>query len=187
MMQLLSMENLCNECPPSIRGLCCYIMTRVDSHQFTLTKHPCKYLNPKTGRCKIYKKRKKINPNCLSLEEMYLQGGLPKNCPYVKENPEYQNRTNIRDAISIPPEHKDAYNELNNSLHREISVYDTIRDPLCIKCKSQDIIEEWNDKFSILFFRYECVQCGHKWNTFKNQIKFTLKLISRKKKGMEEI
>ena len=79
----------------------------------------------------------------------------------------------------IPPEYKEAYDELNNSPHREISVYDTIRDPLCIKCKSQDIIEEWDDKFSILFFRYECVQCGHKWITLKRQIQFTHKLISR--------
>ncbi len=175
----LSTENLCNECPPNIKGSCCYFQLQLNGHIFTLTNHPCKYLNIKTRRCKVYHKRKKTNPNCLTLEEMYIQGGLPKKCLYVKDNLEYQKRTDVRDLIFIPSEYLEEYNDFNNAPHKEIGCYDTIRDPLCIKCKSPSILEEFDNKLSITYSEYECDQCGHIWNTFKRQIQFTLKLISR--------
>lgn len=175
----LSTENLCNECPPSLRGICCYFMLDLNGYKITLLNHPCKYLNQKTGRCKIYNKRKEINPNCLTLEEMYIVGGLPKDCLYVKNDIDYQKRRDTRLERDKVFEQLEVYQDLNNKPHKEAVLYDTLRDCVCINCKSKDPKEEWDDNFSILFFRYECVHCGHKWNTFKRQIQFTLKLISR--------
>lgn len=174
-------NNLCNECSSHLRGICCYNMLYLDGSLFTLTKHPCKYLNKKTGRCKIYDKRKEVNPNCLTLEEMYIIGSFPKNCPYIKNNPEYQNRKDTRKELFIDnSELLEQYNELNNKPHNEVSVYDTLRDHTCPKCHLGNLIEEWEDKFSILFFRYECKDCHHKWNTLNKQIKFTFKLIKKR-------
>jgi len=174
-------RNLCNDCPSSLRGICCYNMLYLDGSLFTLTKHPCKYLNQKTRRCKIYNKRRENNPNCLTIEEMYVIGSFPKDCPYVKNDIEYQNRKDTRKKPFIAnSEHLTRYKELNNKPHNEVAVYDTLRDNICLKCNSGNLIEEWDDKFSILFFRYECKDCHHKWNTLNRQIKFTIKLIKKR-------
>jgi len=85
-------RNLCNECPPKLKGICCYSMLYLNGSLFTLTNHPCKYLNIKTGRCNIYNKKREINPNCLTLEEMYINGSFPKECSYVKNDIKYQTR-----------------------------------------------------------------------------------------------
>ena len=52
--------------------------------------YPCRNLNKKTRRCKIYKKRFKINKDCLNTEEMLKQGAVPEGCAYVKENSDIQ-------------------------------------------------------------------------------------------------
>jgi uncharacterized cysteine cluster protein YcgN (CxxCxxCC family) len=155
-------------------------MLYLDSSLFTLTKHPCKYLNKKTGRCKIYNKRKEVNPNCLTLEEMYIIGSFPKDCPYVKNDIEYQNRKDTRQEIINFPDLLEEYKKSNNESHSVIGIYDTLRDNICSQCQSCNLIEKWDDKFSIIFFRYECEVCHNKWNTLNKQIKFTIKLIKKR-------
>jgi len=75
--------NYCNQCPSSLRGLCCYISMDDGIDNFIL--YPCPYLSKKTRRCKVYKNRFEINKRCLSLNKALEQGALPKECPYVQE------------------------------------------------------------------------------------------------------
>ena len=82
------MINHCNECPTKIRGMCCYLSYFDGEENFILG--PCKYLNKKTRRCTIYKKRFKINKDCLNVEEMIEQGAVPKECAYVNDNSDVQ-------------------------------------------------------------------------------------------------
>ena len=161
--------NLCNKCPTSIRGKCCYVSFRIidndQSHQIiSLSKHPCKYLNTKTGRYKVYKKRHEINPNCLTIKEMILCGTILKECLYVKNNQEYQKRKDTI-LLNLPSDvsenMKEKYEEANNSLHSEIKSYDTLRTFLCPKCDSPNLQEGWEERFSFLFFSYKCESCGH--------------------------
>jgi len=175
--------NLCNKCPTSIRGKCCYVLFWIiDNDQVhrtvPLSNHPCKYLNTKTGRCKIYKKRHEINPNCLTIKQMILCGTIPKECLYVKDNPEYQKR---KDTVLLNLPHnisenmKEKYEEVNNAPHSEVKNYDTLRTFLCPKCESPELEEVWEERFSFLFFSYKCEKCGHRWNNLQKQIKYSLK------------
>lgn len=180
-------ENLCNQCPVQIRGKCCYTFTQIidnsSSWLIPLSKHPCKYLNTKTGRCSIYKKRHLLNPNCLTIKEMILCGTIPKECLYVKSDPNYQKR---RDTIllelpnDLSENSRRKYEELNNSPHSEIKVYDTLRTFICPKCESPNLKEEWKDKFSILYFSYQCENCGYKWSNLQKQINYSLKKLNER-------
>lgn len=177
--------NLCNKCPTPIRGRCCYFSTNIiDNNQvhwkLSLSKHPCKYLNTKTGRCKVYKKRLEMNPNCLTIKEMILMGTVLKECLYVKENQDYQRRNDtvlIEIPSNIPEDIKKKYEETNNSLHSEVSSYDTLRTHLCPKCESPNLHELWEEKFSFLFFSYKCEICSYKWSNLQKQINYSLKKI----------
>ena len=77
-------ENYCNRCPTSIRGMCCYVSYYDGEENFILG--PCIYLNNKTRRCKVYKNRLEINKECLNVEDMLLQGACPKECEYIKDS-----------------------------------------------------------------------------------------------------
>ena len=68
--------------------MCCYFSYFDGEENFIL--YPCKFLNKKTRRCKIYKKRFKIKKDCLNVEEMITQGAVPKECAYVKDYPNVQ-------------------------------------------------------------------------------------------------
>lgn len=176
-------ENLCNQCPTSIRGKCCYFLFWIiDNNQIhrivPLTKHPCKYLNTKTGRCKIYKKRHEINPNCLTIKEMIISGTIPKQCLYVKDNKEYQKRTDtalLNLPNNISEEMKKEYDKCNNTSHSDVASYDTLRTFLCPNCESPKIKEIWEEKCSFLFYSYKCENCGYKWSNFHEQVKYSLK------------
>lgn len=76
--------NHCNQCPSSIRGLCCWISVYDGLDNFVI--FPCKYLSKKTKRCKIYKKRFKINKQCWTMEKALNNGGLPEACKYAQES-----------------------------------------------------------------------------------------------------
>lgn len=179
--------NLCNKCPSSIRGKCCYFLTEIiDNNRIhliiSLSKHPCKYLNTKTGRCKIYKKRHEMNPNCLTIKEMILIGTVPKECLYVKDNQDYQKRKDIV-LMNLPSNiseyAKKKYEELNNSPHSEVASYDTLRTYICPQCESPNLKEVWEERFSFLFFSYKCEKCGHRWNNLQKQIKYSLKKLKK--------
>ena len=174
--------NLCNKCPTSIRGRCCYFLTEIiDNNQvhlkISLSKHPCKYMNTKTGRCKVYKKRHELNPNCLTIKEMILIGTVPKECLYVKDNQEYQKRKDtvfIKLPSNISEYIKKKYEEVNSLPHSEVASYDTLRTYICPQCESPNLQECWEEKFSFLFFSYKCENCGHRWSNFQKQIKYSL-------------
>ena len=82
------MDNLCNQCPSNIRGLCCYTKVLIQDsyrHWRIIYDKPCEYLN-KAGRCTIYQNRLKINPKCFSIEEaMKIPFCLPSGCLYLKK------------------------------------------------------------------------------------------------------
>jgi len=176
-------ENLCNYCPMSIRGKCCYFLVRIIDDKYndifvTLSNHPCKYLNIKTGRCKVYKKRHELNPNCLTIKEMIISGTIPKQCLYVKDNQEYQKRLNTA-LLSLPSNvsegTKKKYEKINNYPHSEVASYDTLRTFLCPKCGSPNLDECNEEKFSFLFFSYKCKNCGYRWSNFQKQVNHSLK------------
>lgn len=76
--------NYCNTCPTGLRGLCCWHSLYDGTEHFII--YPCEYLSLKTNRCKIYKKRFKINPECYTVLKALTTGALPKECPYVIES-----------------------------------------------------------------------------------------------------
>jgi uncharacterized cysteine cluster protein YcgN (CxxCxxCC family) len=84
--------NLCIDCPNP--GVCCYFAAMVHGKQVK-TDHPCPYLDTEAGECTIYNQRRR-NPECLGLDEMIKEGTVPKWCPYVKDDPAYQARTDTR-------------------------------------------------------------------------------------------
>jgi len=75
--------NYCNQCPSSLRGMCCWFSIYDGVDNFIV--RPCPYLSKKTRRCTIYKKRFEINPRCLTLKKGLERGAFPKECAYVKE------------------------------------------------------------------------------------------------------
>jgi Zn ribbon nucleic-acid-binding protein len=159
-----------------------------------MTKEHCIYLNEKTGRCTVYKNRFEKNPNCLTLQQMYRMGSMPRECPYVKDDPVYQTRDDIPyedfDAFKrafkgqLSEETWESIEKDYNSCNKpsEDRIITTIRTPFCPECNSHYIISHWEKKFNFLYLEYECQTCGHEWDMFKEQLKYTLKLL--KKKGV---
>lgn len=76
-------EALCRRC-----ARCCYEKLIVDGHVFT-TRKPCPYLDVKTRLCKVYTRRRQVNPRCLTVAEGIAHGVFPTDCPYVKDLPDY--------------------------------------------------------------------------------------------------
>ena len=80
---MTEVNNYCNTCPNTIRGICCWFSLYDGVDNFIV--YPCKYLSKKTRRCTIYKNRFKINKNCTNIDRAYYAGALPKDCRYVKD------------------------------------------------------------------------------------------------------
>lgn len=103
-------ENLCIRCPEHIRGKCCHLNVwagKEKRFKIFLENHACRYLNTESGWCTIYENRYKENPRCRSIEYAIEKGNLIKECLYVKDNKEYQARTDtvfyiddIRDQLT---------------------------------------------------------------------------------------
>lgn len=165
-------ENLCVNCPDEIRGICCYYLAWIGDYYIYLPNHPCKFFNPDTRKCSIYEKRHEINPNCLTLKEMYVKGTLPKNCPYVINDSMYQKRNTaiLTLPFSVSNSIKFEFSKLNSQQHSEIGCYDIIRTPICPKCESDNIKEEWDNRKDVLFFKYQCKDCKFEWNNLEKQI-----------------
>jgi len=88
-------KNLCNYCPDNVRGLCCYFSDFIKGVQIVVDEH-CKFLNEETGWCTVYKERFQKNHNCLTIEKMKELGTLPRKCPYIQFDSEYQKREDLR-------------------------------------------------------------------------------------------
>ena len=55
-------ESLCEQC-----GLCCFEKIEDESGTIFFTQTPCRYLDVVTRKCKVYKRRFAINPECVKL------------------------------------------------------------------------------------------------------------------------
>jgi len=78
-------EDLCVQC-----GRCCmvHVYNPADSAEPEIIY--CKHLDVETNRCKIYKDRFRKEKECLSMMEAIMTSALPKDCPYVKNYPSYE-------------------------------------------------------------------------------------------------
>ncbi|MGV9198642.1 MAG: hypothetical protein ACOC4M_07360 [Promethearchaeia archaeon] len=166
--------NLCEKCPTDIRGKCCYLMTEINGYLLTLTNHPCKYLNLKTNRCKIYLNRRKNNKNCLSIKEMKKVRALPKECLYVKNDTEYQKEEKAR-RLTLPKnpsrdlmrqykkENSKAMKKLYNRRYKEAWCF------YCPECESIDIEGRFDNENQLWW--YICHQCEIFFARIRDQIK----------------
>jgi uncharacterized cysteine cluster protein YcgN (CxxCxxCC family) len=55
-------EAQCNQC-----GFCCFEKIKNDNGTIFYTQTPCRYLDVVTRKCKVYKRRAEINPECVKL------------------------------------------------------------------------------------------------------------------------
>lgn len=78
-------EAICNNC-----GRCCY--EKVDYRgKIFYTSKPCRFLDSKQLRCRIYEEREQKHSDCARLTpELVAAGILPADCPYVAELEDYQ-------------------------------------------------------------------------------------------------
>ncbi len=164
-------ENLCFKCHPDIRGLCCFFTTEIAGYNLILTRHPCKFLDLNSRTCKVYSKRHEMNLNCLTIEEMIIDGAIPKECLYVANNIEYKKRKDIR-ILNLPfnlsDKNKLEYYKENNVPHYQIAVYDIKRSFICPECKSGDLSEVFlensiGEERSEFYFTYKCNKCKNRW------------------------
>jgi uncharacterized cysteine cluster protein YcgN (CxxCxxCC family) len=73
-------DQRCRRC-----GRCCYEKIEHDGRIY-YTDVPCKHLDLKTGCCRIYSERHRLQPECMPLtSESLSQGILPEDCPYVAD------------------------------------------------------------------------------------------------------
>ncbi len=83
-------EERCRRC-----GRCCHEKFALEG-VIILSDIPCQYLDPQTNLCRIYADRLRINPRCQSAEESFRAGGLPADCPYVADCPDYVPPVDVR-------------------------------------------------------------------------------------------
>jgi uncharacterized cysteine cluster protein YcgN (CxxCxxCC family) len=55
-------ESKCRQC-----GFCCFEKIESDNGAIFYTQTPCRYLDVVTRKCKVYKRRADINPECIQL------------------------------------------------------------------------------------------------------------------------
>ena len=60
-------------------GKCCFLHVRILDVVYELP-FPCPYLRNK--KCSIYHKRWEVNPNCLTVQQGFKAGLIPKGCGY---------------------------------------------------------------------------------------------------------
>lgn len=86
-------DDLCEKC--NRRGCCCFSSTFINGLE-VVTDWACRYLDMETRKCTVYAHRHELNLDCLTIEAMIKFGTVPKSCPYVANDLEYQARTDIR-------------------------------------------------------------------------------------------
>jgi uncharacterized protein len=76
-----SWEGICQQC-----GLCCFEKIEDEQGRIFFTSTPCRYLDISTRRCKIYKKRFKVYPECVQLTPELVKDlkWLHNGCGYKK-------------------------------------------------------------------------------------------------------
>lgn len=78
-------ENLCDNCPDNVKGLCCYSAIAIEGYNIILKNHPCKHLDLKTKKCLIYNERFSKRRECLTAIEGLTLAALPEGCLYIKK------------------------------------------------------------------------------------------------------
>jgi len=75
-------ESLCEQC-----GTCCFEKIENENGTIFFTQTPCRYLDVVTRKCRIYKRRFEINPECIQLTEELVRelSWLHDGCAYKKE------------------------------------------------------------------------------------------------------
>ncbi|MEI9900231.1 MAG: YcgN family cysteine cluster protein [Hyphomicrobium sp.] len=79
-------ESLCDGC-----GMCCVNKLEYEgTGELAQTDTCCKLLDPRTARCRDYKNRKKIVPDCIQLTPKVVEkmDWLPKTCGYRLVHPQ---------------------------------------------------------------------------------------------------
>lgn len=121
-------ENPCDNCPPGIKGSCCFYSVLMGANNIFLLKHPCKYLDLNTGDCTIYNKRNEVlsSFNCSNPLVSLEKGNFPKHCFYYIYFPALRLR---------PPK------VLFSKVHKALDPNDKMSYKLCQKSKHDMLIE----------------------------------------------
>jgi len=110
-------KNLCLNCNSKLRGRCCFHSWLIEGYNIILDNQHCKFLDTKTMSCKEYKNRKKIYPECATIDEAIGKAGLPMGCLYLKDKMhlEPHPKVNVKDvAKHLSMNGLMFYNFLNN-------------------------------------------------------------------------
>ena len=70
-------------------GRCCYVKYRLDGKVFN-TRQACPHLDVRTRLCKVFARRRQVNPECGSMAKGIRLGVFPGDCPYVADLADYQ-------------------------------------------------------------------------------------------------
>jgi len=103
-------ESLCEKC-----GRCCCRKFLLGDRVY-FTPFFCAHLDPKTRLCRVYRYRRKVNPECIPVEVGLARQVFPLDCPYVAG----------REGYSPPVEDLDFFGlgELAREIARELGVCD---------------------------------------------------------------
>ncbi|RMF46615.1 MAG: hypothetical protein D6751_04760 [Deltaproteobacteria bacterium] len=84
-------EAVCERC-----GRCCCEKIEYEGVVY-YTDRLCPHLDPETRQCRVYPDRRKVQPDCVALDQSHLDLGiLPHDCPYVA------GRSNARKPLPWP-------------------------------------------------------------------------------------
>jgi len=88
-------------------GRCCHFKTFWDG-LLVFTNRTCRYFDPQTRRCTVYKKRFRMGVGCLTVAESIERRALPTDCPYVEDIEGYEGPLTMEEATKIIAERKAA-------------------------------------------------------------------------------
>jgi hypothetical protein len=122
-------EQLCTRC-----GKCCYQKIILGT-TVVITPFPCQYYDEAAHGCRIYARRKEINPSCLSVPEGLRVSAFPADCAYV--------------ARLAPPGYRPAVDEWNwqgqwqdfDELADDLKVPEAIRE--MVRARGPDAPPPW--------------------------------------------
>lgn len=90
-------ETLCLRC-----GRCCHEKLRIGA-VVVLTDVPCAFLDTATKLCRVYADRFNRQPHCATAARSAAVGGMPGDCPYVKDIPDYPAPVLLADHLEYAP------------------------------------------------------------------------------------
>ena len=106
------LERLCKRC-----GKCCYKKIILGA-TVVMTPFPCQFLDEAARTCRIYARRKELNPRCLGVQEGLKVSAFPADCAYVSRfappgyrpavdewswHGQWQDFDDLADDLKVPP------------------------------------------------------------------------------------